>query len=45
MSGNQKPDRKKKTEKGSEIPIPTREEVDDALKKMANSKQPSTPTR
>jgi hypothetical protein len=43
--GDQKPDQTQKTEKGLEIPVPTRKQVDDALDKMAHSKQPSVPTR
>jgi hypothetical protein len=45
MSDSQSDQPKQKTPKGLEIPIPTRKEVEEALDKMAKSKQPSTPAR
>jgi hypothetical protein len=45
MSDNQSDQPKQKTSKGLEIPVPTRKQVEEALDKMAKSKQPSTPTR
>jgi hypothetical protein len=43
MSKNDGPPQK--TPKGLEIPIPKREDVDDALEKLAKSKKPPSPRR
>ena len=43
MGKEQQP--KQKTPKGLEIPIPNREDVDDALEKLAKSKKRSLPRR
>ena len=45
MSDSQSDQPKQKTLKGLEIPVPTRKQVEDALDKMAKSKQPSVPRR
>lgn len=45
MNYDQSDQPKQKTKKGLEIPVPTRKEVEEALDKMAKSKQPSVPTR